>query len=60
MNEIKKPTYYTAYAFPDYDLLKLNIDAGGVQSRRVIERIIKAETAVQMTPKDAPLQTISF
>lgn len=47
-------------AFPDYDLLKLNIDAGGVQSRRVIERIIKAETAVQMTSKDAPLQTISF
>ena len=47
-------------AFPDYDLLKLNIDAGGVQSRRVIERLIKAESAAKVALKDVPLQTISF
>jgi vanillate monooxygenase len=29
--------------YPDRKLLKLNIDAGGVQSRRVIDRIIAAE-----------------
>ena len=27
-------------AYPSRDLLKLNIDAGGVQSRRVIERLL--------------------
>ena len=30
-------------AWPDRDLLKLNIDAGGVQSRRVIDRLVAAE-----------------
>ncbi|NDF46377.1 MAG: aromatic ring-hydroxylating dioxygenase subunit alpha, partial [Betaproteobacteria bacterium] len=30
-------------AHPTRDLLKLNIDAGGVQSRRVIERILAQE-----------------
>jgi vanillate monooxygenase len=33
-------------AWPDRPLLKLNIDAGGVQSRRVIERLIAAERGV--------------
>jgi vanillate O-demethylase monooxygenase subunit len=32
-------------AHPERQLLKLNIDAGGVQSRRVIERLIAAEAA---------------
>lgn len=32
-------------AFPERKLLKLNIDAGGVQSRRIIERIVAAERA---------------
>jgi vanillate O-demethylase monooxygenase subunit len=31
--------------FPDRKLLMLNIDAGGVQSRRVIERMLAAEGA---------------
>lgn len=31
-------------AYPNRDVLKLNIDAGGVQSRRVIERLLTAET----------------
>ncbi|HJV70604.1 aromatic ring-hydroxylating dioxygenase subunit alpha [Ideonella sp.] len=30
-------------AWPDRNLLKLNIDAGGVQSRKVLERLIAAE-----------------
>jgi vanillate monooxygenase len=30
-------------AFPERALLKLNIDTGGVQSRKVIERVIAAE-----------------
>jgi vanillate O-demethylase monooxygenase subunit len=30
-------------AHPERNLLKLNIDAGGVQSRRIIERMIAAE-----------------
>ncbi|MCY1444547.1 hypothetical protein D9M71_610250 [compost metagenome] len=30
-------------AYPDRALLKLNIDAGGVQSRRILDRIIAAE-----------------
>ena len=29
--------------YPDRDLLKLDIDAGGVQARRLIDRAIKAE-----------------
>jgi len=32
-------------AHPERQLLKLNIDAGGVQSRRVLERIVAAERA---------------
>lgn len=34
-------------AYPDRPLLKLNIDAGGVQSRRILERIIAREQAAQ-------------
>ena len=30
-------------AWPDRNLLKLNIDAGGVQARRVLDRLIAAE-----------------
>jgi vanillate O-demethylase monooxygenase subunit len=30
-------------AHPDRSLLKLNIDSGGVQSRRIIDRLLKAE-----------------
>lgn len=33
--------------WPDRDLLKLNIDTGGVQSRRVIERLLAEEAASQ-------------
>jgi len=53
-------------AFPDYDLLKLDIDAGGVQSRRVIDRLITKEQEVKEKLKvpapqaSAPLQTASF
>jgi len=32
-------------AYPKRNLLKLNIDAGGVQARRVLERILAAERA---------------
>ncbi len=32
-------------AWPSRDLLKLNIDAGGVQARRVLDRLIAAERA---------------
>ncbi|WP_310566248.1 aromatic ring-hydroxylating dioxygenase subunit alpha [Hydrogenophaga sp.] len=32
-------------AFPDRKLLMLNIDAGGVQSRKVIDRVVAAEQA---------------
>jgi vanillate O-demethylase monooxygenase subunit len=35
--------------YPDRGLLKLNIDAGGVQSRRVIDRIVAAERAGAQT-----------
>jgi vanillate O-demethylase monooxygenase subunit len=33
-------------AFPERKLLMLNIDAGGVQSRKVIERVLAAEQGV--------------
>jgi vanillate O-demethylase monooxygenase subunit len=33
--------------YPERDLLKLNIDAGGVQSRRVIERLLAAENSLK-------------
>jgi vanillate O-demethylase monooxygenase subunit len=32
-------------AHPERQLLKLNIDAGGVQSRRILERLIAQERA---------------
>ncbi|WP_374563146.1 Rieske 2Fe-2S domain-containing protein [Ideonella sp.] len=38
-------------AWPDRPLLKLNIDAGGVQSRKVIDRLIAAERG---TPAETP------
>ncbi len=30
-------------AYPERQLLKLNIDAGGVQSRRILDRLIESE-----------------
>ncbi|WP_372660403.1 Rieske 2Fe-2S domain-containing protein [Hydrogenophaga sp.] len=39
--------------WPDRKLLKLNIDAGGVQSRRVIDRVLAAEQAQQVQPEGA-------
>jgi vanillate O-demethylase monooxygenase subunit len=32
-------------AYPEKKILKLNIDAGGVQSRKVLDRLIEAERA---------------
>lgn len=49
--------------FPQFDLLKLDIDAGGVQSRRIIERIIDAELSEKNNSKsrqDLPLQSVTF
>ena len=42
-------------AWPRRELLKLNIDSGGVQSRRVLERLIQAErgTSVQATSESS-------
>ncbi|HWP18424.1 MAG TPA: aromatic ring-hydroxylating dioxygenase subunit alpha [Burkholderiaceae bacterium] len=40
--------------WPERELLKLNIDAGGVQSRRVIERLLAAE---QQQPGRPPVAT---
>ena len=37
-------------AHPTRELLKLNIDAGGVQSRRVIDRLLAQELAQEATP----------
>jgi vanillate O-demethylase monooxygenase subunit len=37
-------------AWPERKLLKLNIDAGGVMSRKVIDRLHAAETAAAATP----------
>ncbi len=36
--------------YPDRRLLMLNIDTGGVQSRRVLDRLIKAEQAKSVEP----------
>jgi vanillate O-demethylase monooxygenase subunit len=36
-------------AWPGRKLLMLNIDAGGVQSRKIIERILAAEEAAAAT-----------
>ena len=43
-------------AWPERQLLKLNIDSGGVQSRRVLERIIQAEreTSVSAAGEQRP------
>jgi vanillate O-demethylase monooxygenase subunit len=43
--------------WPDRQLLMLNIDAGGVQSRKIIDRIIAAERAGQAPaqPATAPV-----
>ncbi len=38
---------------PERKLLMLNIDAGGVQARRVIDRLIQAEKAAQPSPEEA-------
>jgi vanillate O-demethylase monooxygenase subunit len=37
---------------PERKLLMLNIDAGGVQARRVIDRLIQAEKAAQPSPEE--------
>jgi vanillate O-demethylase monooxygenase subunit len=34
-------------AYPERNLLKLNIDAGGVQSRKILERLIAKERMPQ-------------
>jgi len=39
--------------WPDRRLLKLNIDAGGVHARRVLERLIAQERAAAATPSQA-------
>jgi len=39
--------------WPDRRLLKLNIDAGGVHARRVLERLIAQERAAAATPAQA-------
>ena len=38
--------------YPERQLLKLNIDAGGVQSRKIIERLIALEQG-EITPVPA-------
>ena len=38
-------------AHPQRQLLKLNIDAGGVQSRRILERLIAQERAPVAAPE---------
>jgi vanillate O-demethylase monooxygenase subunit len=40
-------------AHPERSLLKLNIDAGGVQARRVLDRYIAEETAARPTEPSA-------
>jgi vanillate O-demethylase monooxygenase subunit len=41
--------------WPDRQLLMLNIDAGGVQSRKIIDRILAAERAGATAPSVAPV-----
>ena len=36
--------------YPDRKLLMLNIDAGGVQSRKVLDRVLAAERAPAAQP----------
>lgn len=43
-------------AWPDRGLLKLNIDAGGVRSRKVIDRLLADEQASQLQRKVIPLE----
>ena len=43
-------------AYPERKLLKLNIDAGGVQSRRIIDRILEQEAAQRATNQPAAAQ----
>ena len=38
--------FHAGFCDPERELLKLNIDAGGVQSRRVIERLLSQEQEV--------------
>jgi vanillate O-demethylase monooxygenase subunit len=45
---------------PDRKLLLLNIDAGGVQSRRVIDRLLAAEQAATPAPGDQPVDRTVF
>jgi vanillate O-demethylase monooxygenase subunit len=48
-------------SFPQFDLLKLDIDAGGVQSRRIIERLIDKEiNAKNISTDELPLQSVTF
>jgi vanillate O-demethylase monooxygenase subunit len=42
--------------YPDRGLLKLNIDAGGVQSRRIIDRILAQEAAQRAASQPAAAQ----
>ncbi|MFC3607271.1 Rieske 2Fe-2S domain-containing protein [Stutzerimonas tarimensis] len=37
-------------AYPERNLLKLNIDAGGVQARKILDRLIAEEQATAVTP----------
>ncbi len=46
-------------AFPDRKLLMLNIDAGGVQSRKVIERVIAAEQAAASSAAPTTAQGVT-
>jgi vanillate O-demethylase monooxygenase subunit len=41
--------------FPDRKLLKLNIDAGGVQARRMIDRLVQQEQAMENPPVEQHL-----
>lgn len=43
--EILRQQQENLLAWPDRALLKLNIDTGGVQSRRIIDALIAAERA---------------
>ena len=46
--------------YPERGLLKLNIDAGGVQSRKILDRIMAEEQAAPMAPASAfPAATAS-
>ena len=40
-------------ANPQRKLMKLNIDAGGVQSRKILERLLEAEQQSAAVPSEA-------